>query len=164
MLAKSVLAKSDLDDAPQDDLALQPELAGSINFRLRMAQILAYKSFEACTPDHGGAARYLGLLSIICANPGQPQHRVAEAVGLQRSSLVPILDRLEANGIVERRAVEGDRRSNAVWATKLGEKVTADLTRKAQAVEEQTLAGFSEAEVTDLLAALDRVIANLKQL
>ncbi|MGP9788824.1 MarR family winged helix-turn-helix transcriptional regulator [Roseinatronobacter sp. NSM] len=164
MLAKSVLVQPDGDDASDDALDLQPELASSINFRLRMAQILAYKSFEACTPDHGGAARYLGLLSIICANPGQPQHRVAEAVGLQRSSLVPILDRLEANGIVERRPVEGDRRSNAVWATKHGEDVTAELTRKAQAVEDQTLAGFSEDEVTALLSALDRVIANLKRL
>ncbi|MBR3369526.1 MAG: MarR family transcriptional regulator [Rhodobacteraceae bacterium] len=164
MLAKSVLVQPDVDDTSRDALELQPELASSINFRLRMAQILAYKSFEACTPDHGGAARYLGLLSIICANPGQPQHRVAEAVGLQRSSLVPILDRLEANGIVERRAVEGDRRSNAVWATPLGEEITAELTRKAQAVEDQTLAGFTEAEVTALLSGLDRVIANLKRL
>jgi len=154
-----------LQDEPADlPLVLQPALEASINFRLRMAQILAYKSFEAKTPDHGGAARYLGLLSIICQNPGQPQHRLAEAVGLQRSSLVPILDRLEAAGIVERRAVDGDRRANAVWATPHGEGIVADLTAQANAVEALTLEGFTPAEAAQLRDLLDRVIANIRSL
>ena len=146
-------------DAP---LELQPALERSINFRLRMAQILAYKGFEATVPDHGGAARYLGLLSIICQNPGQSQIKLAEAVGLQRSSLVPILDRMEASGILERRAVDGDRRSNAVWPTEQGRAVVADLTTQALDLEARTLAGLSAAETDQLLGLLDRVIANLR--
>ncbi|MFN4099243.1 MAG: MarR family winged helix-turn-helix transcriptional regulator [Pararhodobacter sp.] len=154
-----------LQDEPADlPLALQPALESSINFRLRMAQILAYRAFEAKTPDHGGAARYLGLLSIICQNPGQPQHRLAEAVGLQRSSLVPILDRLEGAGIVQRRAVDGDRRANAVWVTPHGEAVVADLTAQANAVEAQTLEGLTEAEAAQLRELLDRVITNIRRL
>ncbi len=153
--------ETDSDPVP---LPLQPGLDRSINFRLRMAQIQAYRCFEARTPDHGGAGRYLGLLSIICQNPGQPQHRLAEAVGLQRSSLVPILDRMEANGIVERRPVDGDRRANAVWPTPHGAAVVADLTAQALAVETLTLAGLSEAEVAQLRDLLDRVITNLRRL
>ncbi|MCB1410879.1 MAG: MarR family transcriptional regulator [Rhodobacter sp.] len=152
----------DADAGTDLPLSLQPALADSVNFRLRMAQILAYKSFEATTPDHGGAARYLGLLSIICQNPGQPQHRLAEAVGLQRSSLVPILDRMEKNGILERRAVDGDRRANAVWVTPLGEEIVADLSARANEVEAQTLAGFTDAEVAQLRDMLDRVISNFR--
>lgn len=152
------------DTGGDQPLALQPELAQSVNFRLRMAQILAYRSFEARKGDHDGAARYLGLLSIICQNPGQPQHRLAEAVGLQRSSLVPILDRMAANGIVERRAVDGDRRTNAVWATPHGEAVVAELAAQALDLERQTLDGLSEAEVTQLLDLLDRIIGNLRRL
>jgi DNA-binding MarR family transcriptional regulator len=153
---------SDLGDATP--LPLQPELVPSINFRLRMAQILAYKAFEARVPDHDGAARYLGLLSIICANPGQPQHRLAEAVGLQRSSLVPILDKMAESGIVERRPVAGDRRSNAVWATPLGHSVVADLTAQAQAVEQRTLDGLNAQEIATLRQLMDRVIDNLRRL
>ena len=145
-------------------LALQPALADSVNFRLRMAQILAYKAFEATTPDHGGAARYLGLLSIICQNPGQSQIKLAEAVGLQRSSLVPILDKMEKSGIVERRAVDGDRRSNAVWATAQGEAIVADLSAQANVVEDATLEGFSPEEVVLLRDMLDRVISNFRRM
>jgi len=145
-------------------LALQPVLANSVNFRLRMAQILAYKAFEAITPDHDGAARYLGLLSIICQNPGQSQIKLAEAVGLQRSSLVPILDKMEKSGIVERRAVDGDRRSNAVWATEQGEAIVADLSAQANVVEDATLQGFSPEEVAQLRDMLDRVISNFRRM
>ncbi|MBN8290975.1 MarR family transcriptional regulator [Rhodobacter sp. NTK016B] len=152
------------DEPVEAPLKLQAALEPSINFRLRMAQILAYKSFEAVTPDHSGAARYLGLLSIVCENPGMPQHRLAEAVGLQRSSLVPILDRMEKNGVLERRAVDGDRRANAVWATPHGEAIVADLSDKANLVEEQTLAGFSDEEIVLLREMLDRVITNLRAL
>lgn len=158
---QAALALSDDLEAP---LSLQPALAPSINFRLRMAQILAYKSFEARVPDHGGAARYLGLLSIICANPGQPQHRLAEAVGLQRSSLVPILDKMEETGLVERRAVKGDRRANAVWPTAHGLAVVDDLTQQAQAIETRTLQGLSASEVEVLRMLMDKVIDNLRQI
>lgn len=158
---QTATALTDEADAP---LSLQDGLAPSINFRLRMAQILAYKSFEARVPDHGGAARYLGLLSIICANPGQPQHRLAEAVGLQRSSLVPILDKMEEAGILERRAVAGDRRANAVWATAHGQAVVADLTAQAQAIEARTLEGLSPVEVQTLRRLMDHVIENLRRL
>lgn len=158
---QTAIALNDENDAP---LSLQDGLAPSINFRVRMAQILAYKSFEARVPDHNGAARYLGLLSIICANPGQPQHRLAEAVGLQRSSLVPILDKMEEAGILERRAVAGDRRANAVWPTLHGQAVVADLTAQAQAIEARTLDGFTAAEVETLRGLMDRVIENLRRL
>lgn len=152
---------ADIDaEAP---LELQPSLERSVNFRLRMAQILAYKSFEAKVPDHGGAARYLGLLSIICQNPGQSQIKLAEAVGLQRSSLVPILDKMEANGILERRAVDGDRRSNAVWPTDHGQAVVADLTAQALELETRTLDGLSAEETDQLLGLMDRVITNLRR-
>ena len=148
-------------DAP---LELQPALDRSVNFRVRMAQILAYKTFEAKVPDHGGAARYLGLLSIICQNPGQSQIKLAEAVGLQRSSLVPILDRMETNGILERRAVDGDRRSNAVWPTEKGLAVVADLTAQALEIEGRMLEGLSTAETGLLLGLLDKIIENLRRL
>ena len=152
------------DRGPQDFLPVSEALERAVNYRLRMAQILAWRSFEQRTPDHDGAARYLGLLSIIARNPDQPQHRLAESVGLQRSSLVPILDRMEAQGLVERRDAKGDRRAKAVRLTPAGRRAVDDLTAKAIAIEERTLEGFAPAEVEALTDMLDRLIANLRRL
>lgn len=145
-------------------LGLSPELANSVNFRIRMAQILAFRSFEKRLPGYGGAARYLGLLSIIHGNPGEQQHRLAEAVGLKRSSLVPILDRMEAEGIVERRDVDGDRRAKAVFLSDAGKEVVAALLEPALAIEARTLEGLSAEQKRCLIEGLDRVIENLRRL
>lgn len=153
--------EADGDDAVP--LQLGAEFADSVNYRIRMAQILAFRLFEKRMPGYGGAARYLGLLSIIRTNPGQPQHRLAEAVGLQRSSLVPILDRMEDNGIIERRDAEGDRRSKAVWLTAKGDEVVAELSAPALEMETKTLAGLNRDQVDCLIQGLDRVIENLKR-
>jgi DNA-binding MarR family transcriptional regulator len=144
-------------------LPLGQEFQNSVNYRIRMTQILAFRAFEKRLPGYGGAARYLGLLSIVRANPGQRQHRLADAVGLQSSSIVPILDQMEANGIIERRDIQGDRRSKAVFLTDQGEQVVAELSKPAMDMEQKTIAGFTEQEVQALIVGLDRIIDNLRQ-
>ena len=147
-----------------DDAPLQPgELTEFVGYRLRLAQIAAYREFEGSLQRHGIAPRYLGLLGIIAENPGQPQSRLAEAIALKRSSLVPIIDRLEADGLVERRPSPADRRYKSVWLTAKGRKIVAELTAKARAHEDRLLQGFTDRERKMLQALLGRVVANLNR-
>jgi DNA-binding MarR family transcriptional regulator len=137
-------------------------LADTIGFRLRVAQIVAYRHFEAeLSRRHGIAPRYLGLLGIIEAHPGQPQSRLAEAISLKRSSLVPIIDRLEQEGLVERRASPDDKRLKSVWLTQKGRRTVADLTARARAQEDRLAAGMSPEERQMLVRLLGQVIENL---
>lgn len=138
-------------------------LADTIGFRLRVAQIAAYRRFEGSLTRHGIAPRYLGLLGIIEHHPGQPQSRLAEAIALKRSSLVPIIDRLEADGLVERRASSADRRTKSVWLTVKGRRVVAELTARAQAQEEALGKGLTAAERQTLVGLLGRVVVNLAE-
>ncbi len=138
-------------------------IADTIGFRLRVAQIAAFREFEGALGRYGKAPRYLGLLGIIEANPGQPQSRLAEAVSLKRSSLVPIIDRLEADRLVERRSAPGDRRLKAVWLTPRGRRVLAELCARAQVQEERLAHGMSAAERRTLMRLLARVAENLER-
>lgn len=147
-----------------DPTPLQPgELADSIGYRLRLAQIAAYRAFEGGLTRHGAAPRYLGLLAIIAHHPGQPQSRLAEAIALKRSSLVPIIDRLEADGLVERRPSPADRRYKSVWLTVKGQRTVADLTAKARAHEGRLTRGFTADEREALAGLLGKVLQNLRQ-
>ncbi len=56
------------------------------------------------------------------------QARLAAAAKLDRSSLVPALDKLEARDLVARRAAPGDRRANGLHLTGAG----ADLLARAK--------------------------------
>ena len=134
----------------------------SIAYKLRLAQIMAYQAFEERVTGFGAAPRYLGLLCVIRANPGQQQTRLAETIAVQRSSLVTILDRLEADGLVERRNCDADRRAKLVSLTADGEKLVSRLLEEADRHEEMLCKDLSEEAREAVLAGLDVIIGNLR--
>jgi len=79
----------------------QGELSGLIGYRLRRAQQELFRDFAASIPDLSPGRA--GLLLLIEANPGVTQSRLAQAVALDRSTMVGVLDALEARGWLERR-------------------------------------------------------------
>jgi DNA-binding MarR family transcriptional regulator len=66
----------------------------------------------------------VGLLITIDANPGITQSRLAEAAERDRSTMVGVLDQLEARGLLERRRGD-DRRTNGLWLTRAGRELLA---------------------------------------
>lgn len=144
---------------------VEPEvLAKAVSYRIRLLQIASYKAFEQTVTGFGSAPRYFGMLKLIEANPGIPQTRLAEAIYLDRSSLVPIIDALSLEGWVERRNAEKDRRVRLVYLTDHGAAELARLERDVQAHEAEVTEGLSDAEKAQLLALLDKVDANLRAL
>lgn len=144
---------------------VEPEvLAGSVSYRIRLLQIASYKAFEQIVTGFGSAPRYFGMLKLIEANPGIPQTRLAEAIYLDRSSLVPIIDALGREGWVERRSAEKDKRVRLVYLTDHGAEQLALLEREVLAHEQAVTAGLSRTEKAQLLALLHRVDANLRAL
>ncbi|MBE9640508.1 MarR family winged helix-turn-helix transcriptional regulator [Salipiger mangrovisoli] len=137
------------------------EAEDTIGYKLRLAQILAFRGFEQRLTDHGRAPRYLGLLSVIRAHPGKPQSRIAEAVALPRSSFVTILDQLSADGLIERRPSTFDRRVNGIWLTPEGETVVAGLMQEAQRYEAEMTRGMSAEDIACGLRVLQKLIDNL---
>jgi DNA-binding MarR family transcriptional regulator len=136
-------------------------LSGSIGFYIRLLQIAAFKDFEEHTKSFGVAPRYFGLLTLIEANPGLPQGRFGACVHLARSSLVPILDKLEAGGLVERRPSPQDRRVKAIWLSARGKQIMSRLAPLVVEHEERLTNGFSSAESATLLGLLQRAERNL---
>ncbi|MGQ9371134.1 MarR family winged helix-turn-helix transcriptional regulator [Azospirillum sp. ST 5-10] len=134
-----------------------------VSFRIRLVQIAAFKDFEEGLRRFGVVPRYFGLLTLIENNPGMPQARLAEAVHLMRSSLVPILDKLEAEGLVARRDSPTDRRAKGVWLTAKGAKALARIRPLVRQHEERLTHGMTEEEKAALLGLLRRVDDNLRQ-
>lgn len=150
-----------MDNTEEAGKLVPGELEDTIGYQLRLAQLASYRSFEDALSRYGAAPRYLGLLAIIAQHPGQPQSRLAEAIKLSRSSLVAIIDRLEAEGLLRREASATDRRQNGVWLTKKGEKTVASLVEEARLHEEQLARGLNRAERDRLIRLLRRLNANL---
>jgi DNA-binding MarR family transcriptional regulator len=106
-------------------LGMLPELVG---YHLRLAQMAIFADFERALGELDLSPGLFALLVIVEANPGLNQARLAAAAKLDRSSLVPALDKLEARDLVARRAAPGDRRANGLHLTGAG----ADLLARAK--------------------------------
>ena len=128
-----------------------PELLG---YRLRLAQQAAFRDFADSV--QGLSPGRVGLLVYIDANPGVTQSRLAEAAERDRSTMVGVLDRLEARGLIERRRGE-DRRTNGLWLTRAGRTLLARALRGIAKHEKRIAARLSAAERRQLLALLGKI-------
>jgi DNA-binding MarR family transcriptional regulator len=137
------------------DLGLLPGLLG---YRLRLAQRAVFDDFARSVEPADISPGLFGILVIIEANPGLKQSELAATAQLDRSSIVPVVDKLEARGYVMRRAAEHDRRVNGLWLTPNGGALLRALKRRVLAHEARILSGLTPAERGQLLALLSRLV------
>jgi DNA-binding MarR family transcriptional regulator len=135
------------------DPGLLPRLVG---YQLRLAQLAVFRDFDRATADLGLTPGRFGMLVLIEANPGVTQSRLARAVGLDRSTMVALLDQLEDRRLVARRQGE-DRRTNGLWLTAAGERLLAKMKRRVAAHEARLAARLTPQERELLLSALRRL-------
>jgi DNA-binding MarR family transcriptional regulator len=157
--AAADVAASDPGASPEATLGVLPDLVG---YHVRLAQMAVFADFERSLADLALSPGVFGLLVIVDANPGLRQQQLADAARIDRSTLVPALDRLEARGLVERRADPLDRRSNGLFLTADGRSLLAQAKRAVRRHEARLAAGFSDAERDTLVDLLTRVVAALR--
>lgn len=68
----------------------------------------------------GPEPREVMLFRHVALNEGGSQQAVAGAIGLPASRIVAFVDRLQANGWIERRISSRDRRTRALYLTREG--------------------------------------------
>jgi DNA-binding MarR family transcriptional regulator len=145
---------SALDAGTGLDLGMLPGLLG---YRLRLAQRAVFEDFAASVGHAEISPGLFGILIIVEANPGLKQSQLAAAAHLDRSSLVPVLDKLEARGHVTRRASRDDRRVNGLWLTPAGAALLRTLKREVLAHEQRVMRRLSEAQRVHLFDLLARI-------
>ena len=106
-------------------------------------------------------SRWQVLWHLSRQNEATTQRELAEAIGVRGPTLVRTLDRLEAEGLVERRAETGDRRSKSIHlragATPVLERIETTLT----AVRAEIFSELSHTEVTNCMAVLEKIVSKL---
>lgn len=146
---------------PKDDLELDI-LPGLIGYQLRLAQLAVFNDFAAELRDFDISPGRFGVLVLISANPGMTQSLLAAATQLDRSTMVAVIDQLEARGLVERRASPTDRRSNALVLTAAGEKLLKQLKRRVKLHEARIAEAMTPEESATLVKLLGRIRSRIQ--
>jgi len=145
------------------DRGLLPSLLGYVLRRTQSAVFADFsgtfaKAGEALTPGE------FGLLVLVERNAGLSQMALARALGIDRSTLVPILNRLQARGFLVRRASPSDGRTHALGLTPNGEKALTRFARLVKTHEKRIASGLSAAETRTLIELLEKVRASARSL
>ena len=83
-------------------------------------------------------ARELSLLMVVADLRSASQQELAQALGIDRTTMVAFVDMLEGKGFVQRRPDPNDRRRNVVEVTARGKR-TLEQGRRASDEAERTL-------------------------
>ena len=129
-------------------------LPSLLGYRLRRAQQAVFRDFASSIPELSPGR--VGILLLLEANPGVTQSRLAQAVSLERSTMVGVVDLLEGRGLLERRR-GADRRTNGLWLTDPGRDLVTRLKRRIQLHERRVAARLSAQERAQLLALLEKL-------
>lgn len=136
------------------DFGILPTLAG---YQLRLAQIAIFRDFAQSLGEFDVTPGLFGVLVIIDANSGLKQSELARAAHLDRSTVVSVIDNLERRGLVERRAADNDRRSNALVLTPDGAALLKKLKRRVNEHEKRLVQHLTEDERQTLVTLLQRI-------
>ena len=136
-------------------------LDGNLGWTLNNAARLVQRRLSAKLAPHGITPPQWGVLAALWEEDGLSLTALAQRSYFDGPTMTGIVDRLETNGLVERRRERADRRVISVYLTTAGREMRAVLPPMAEEANRELVAGLSDDEVRELSAVLERVISNL---
>jgi MarR family transcriptional regulator, transcriptional regulator for hemolysin len=97
-------------------------------------------------------------------NEGVSQARLAELAEVDPMTMVRILDRMEAEGLLERRPDPADRRARCLYLTTRARPILNEIWRLSEEIRAEIFAGVSKEERERFMGVLERLYANISQL
>jgi len=97
-------------------------------------------------------------------NEGVSQARLAELAEVDAMTMVRILDRMEAEGLLERRPDPADRRARCLYLTAKARPILSEIWRLSDEIRAEMFAGVSKTERDQFMDVLERVYDNISRL
>lgn len=132
-----------------------------IGLRLNVLARRLRNRFDRQVSDLNVTRSQWTMIVVVARNPGATQRVIAEALEMSEASAGRLIDRLCADGLLERQERYDDRRARAVYLTKAAEPLLAKLAEIALAGEKTLFRGFSADELETLSSYLDRIYKNI---
>ena len=130
-----------------------------LGYLLKHAHLALEHRAQAALAGTGVTVRDLGVLRIIASGEAQSQQEAAAVLGVDRTSMVALLDALEHQGIIARRPSEQDRRRNIIALTGHGREIYRQAENRYSETERDFTATLGDAGAAALRQALRTVLS-----
>jgi DNA-binding MarR family transcriptional regulator len=131
-----------------------PALASRLGYLLKHAQLRLAELTAAALAPLGISGRQCAVLIAIDSRVPLSQQEVAGRLGVDRTTMVALIDELEDQGLVQRRRDPDDRRKNVVALTEVGAATLRQATQVSDGAERRFLGSLSDEQTAQLKVVL----------
>ena len=115
-------------------------------FHLRQAYTPFGQAYREAAANFELKPSQFTVLALINHNPGRRQSELAEALNIERSNFVPIIEALESRGLLIREKSREDRRSYSIEVTPKGKALVTKATAPILAESDRAASVLSDLE------------------
>jgi DNA-binding MarR family transcriptional regulator len=135
-----------------------PEVTARLGYLLKNANFRMHELADRALEPHGIDGRELGVLVLLASHEPASQQQAAQRLGVDRTTMVALLDTLEAKGVVSRHPDADDRRRNVVELTAAGHQLLEKAVKASDQAEREFLAPLDADTARLFRDALRRVV------
>lgn len=139
-----------------------PVVSRRLGYLLKHAQLRMTELTEEALAPFEINGRELGVLNVLMGREPGSQQQAAQRLGIDRTTMVALLDTLERKGLVARHPHAEDRRRNVVELTELGLDTTTGANAAAEVAEQKLMASLTEDGRRQLRESLQAIVAAVR--
>ena len=148
------------DWAQPNTASVGPSVDSEITWLLHRAAQRMRSATGEQAEKHGLQLRDYIVISALHVTPNLTQGELGKELGLDKTTLMSQLDRLEGMGLVVRRSDPRDRRARIPEITETGRALCAEVAYACNRVEAAALSGFSQSQVQTFRRMLFEIIGD----
>ena len=135
-------------------------MSNSFHYLVMAEHSMFQKELQARLKGSGLTIGQPKVLDYLKDHDGAGQKDIARGCHIEPGTLTTLLNRMEDTGLVERRMLNGNRRSLYVFLTDKGKNQLALVTETFSEMEEKAFRGISESEREAFMNVFLRIYEN----
>ena len=101
------------------------------------------------------------VVGSLVFQPGLTQKEIADKMGIEGATLVPVIDKMEKDGLLKRKTDLSDRRANRIYLTPKADSLWESMTECALKIRRSSTKNISDADIQITLDTLRKISKNL---
>ena len=136
-------------------------MSNSLHYLMMANQMLVQKALMERVKESGLTIGQPKVLDYLKDHDGSSQKDIARACFIEAGSLTTILNGMEEKGLIERRTLNGNRRSYHIFMTDEGKKKQQMIDEAFAAIEETAVSDISDEEYSQFMSVYQKLYNNL---
>lgn len=139
------------------------DFENNIGFIVNRAAKAFVKALDTDLRENVGVTFGQWKVIVMLANQnGLTQKEIADRLGLEGPTLIPIIDKMEQEGLLVRKVDPDDRRNNRIYRTEKADELWDRMIECARRIREVSLRGIPEQDISIMRKVLEKISENLR--